>query len=465
MYSPGAAPRWRPAIYEEAVSEDPDFASGHIMLAWATRNTGGVPDEYMPHAERAIALVDGVTTAEKYFIRGSYERFLGNFQGAVEFYNALLQVDADNPLALGNIGSILSRSTPQFERAVPYQVMQAERHPQDWSANFIAGFALAIWANDPEGAAPYIQRASELQPMLERRFWGMEQRLNFYPLHQRWLEGDLAAVSDGLDRQAEALAAAVAENEWPEIRVNTVAWALGSFYLALGKLTAAEAAFDLITPRVRRLQHKTMVYVARNGDGDVGDAELAGFNRRIPTLAVAVTLRARQGNLAAAHTLVADLDAQWAETSVDNREVLEPYVMIAHRAVALAEGRSEELRTAAYSLGDAVGALRPTGQSLYFRGVQTWAGFWEEHGDLEEARRILEEASREKARSHSWRGPPGGDYFLYFAQSEWMRVYWELAVVDRKLSLLAEARAIEAARGLRRRSIPMTVSTGTSPLS
>ena len=450
--------RWFPDMYAEAALEDPDFASAHVMLAWALKNNGSAPAEYRIHAERALALAEGVTEAEEYWIRGSYARFHGNFLDAATHYEALLHVDPEHPWALNNIKHSLSRYTLRFREAVPYYVAAAER-AGDLAP---AAAALAIWRNAPERAASYIERENARR---EARygstgppFDGWENRfdqrlyawLKLYPLHQRWLEGDVAAVSDELDRQAETLTAAVAGNEWPEATVNSAAQALGSFYLTLGRLTAAEAAYQVITRQGVRSNALIPVAAARHGEGDLGDAAPASPTSVIPHLAMAVTLRARGGRLSEARRLLGALDSEWAQVSIDGRQAWEPYVVIARGTLALAEGRIDEMPGGSYGLPRAVDALRPTGGIAYFRGAETLAGFWEARGDLDRARRVLEAAWRERARSHTWMGKRSyffpedehGEY-LYFAQSEWMRVCWKLAAINRKLGRLAEARAIE----------------------
>ena len=44
------------ALLRQAVAEDPDFASGYMHLAWTIRNQGKPATEYLPPAERALAL-------------------------------------------------------------------------------------------------------------------------------------------------------------------------------------------------------------------------------------------------------------------------------------------------------------------------------------------------------------------------------------------------------------------------
>ena len=58
-------------LLEQALREDPDFASAHVLLGHAYANLNQ-HDKAVPHFERAFALADSTTDREKFFILGSY---------------------------------------------------------------------------------------------------------------------------------------------------------------------------------------------------------------------------------------------------------------------------------------------------------------------------------------------------------------------------------------------------------
>ena len=442
----GPSGRWHPEIYEDAVREDPDFASAHIMLAWAIENTGGQPEEYLAHAERAVALAEDVTDAEEYWIRGSSERFRSNYDGAIEHYKTLLRVDPDHPWVLTNLRTYLSEYTPRFEEAVEYQAMLGDRANGSLTRYANAAGSIAVWGNDPERAEPYARRGLELLEADDSLWWHNNPHaiwLQFYPVHQRWIAGDVAGAREELDRMAEALTSAAAASEWPRERVSSMARGLRDFYLALGMLAAAEAVNEFDPSGYSRQRFATLVAVARAGEGNLDDdLQIHPTAGQIADHAVAVTLNLREGRLSEARAHLASLDEKWVEVSNDSRQRVQPYVAIARDALALAEGGPEATGRDGFWVGRAVRDLRPTGGISYFRGAETLASIREAEGNLDESRRVLQDAFNQRARSHTWY-PGDQTWYLQFAQSEWVRVAWNLAVTNRKLGRLAEARMIE----------------------
>ena len=54
-------------LLKQAVTEDPEFASAYILLAWTIFNQGRPKEAFMPHAERAAALAAQTSDVERYF--------------------------------------------------------------------------------------------------------------------------------------------------------------------------------------------------------------------------------------------------------------------------------------------------------------------------------------------------------------------------------------------------------------
>ena len=66
-FKPGPAEQ----LLTRAVGIDPEFASAHILLAWATQFQGQPATEFLAHAQRALDLVGRASDVERYFIVGS----------------------------------------------------------------------------------------------------------------------------------------------------------------------------------------------------------------------------------------------------------------------------------------------------------------------------------------------------------------------------------------------------------
>ena len=97
-------------LLREALDEDPDFASAHVMFAQALRDMGREP-EATPHIERAFALAHTTSERERLFITGSYYGFKSiggssesdDFTKAVTAYEELLRHYPDDLWALNNL--------------------------------------------------------------------------------------------------------------------------------------------------------------------------------------------------------------------------------------------------------------------------------------------------------------------------------------------------------------------------
>ena len=91
-------------LLREALNEDPDFASAHVMFAQGLRDLGD--PEAAPHFERALALAHSVSERERLFIVGAYYASRdGNepFTKAVTAYTELLRHYPNDLWALNNL--------------------------------------------------------------------------------------------------------------------------------------------------------------------------------------------------------------------------------------------------------------------------------------------------------------------------------------------------------------------------
>ena len=94
-------------LLEQALAEDPDFATAHVMLGYVISNMGH-PKEGMPHFERAMALADKVSEHERLFIVGSYYEVHGDIPRKTAAYEELLRHYPDDMWALRNLADAYS---------------------------------------------------------------------------------------------------------------------------------------------------------------------------------------------------------------------------------------------------------------------------------------------------------------------------------------------------------------------
>ena len=161
-------------LLRQAVAEDPDFASGYILLAWTIRNQHRPAPEYLLPAERAVALAARVSERERYFILGSYHQMLGmasraaldedlatiEDEQAVTVYEALVRLYPDHYWGTSNLVGLTQRLGRQ-EKAWRWRVRRAGLRPTNLPGTLrLARHFLRI--GDVAAAEPYLERARAL---------------------------------------------------------------------------------------------------------------------------------------------------------------------------------------------------------------------------------------------------------------------------------------------------------------
>ena len=209
-------------LLRQAVAEDPDFASGYTHLAWTIRNQRRPATEYLPPAERAVALAARVSERERYFILGSYHHMLGQDEQAVTAYEALLQLSPDHYWGTNNLAAL------NPEAAARWRVRAADLRPTHFGATISAARALVV-IRDVAAAEPYIERARALASAE-----GADPRgLGFLNVDAAWAGGDA--------EQALAALNEVVASGPPKTRETRDSWLLNASvrYQTLGMLDAA----------------------------------------------------------------------------------------------------------------------------------------------------------------------------------------------------------------------------------
>jgi len=192
-------------LMRQAISEDPEFASAHIYLAWTItnqkRSRPNWQEERLPSARRAFELSDKTSERERYWIRASYFGFTDQPEKKFANYQALLQLDPDHYWTNNNLFlHYLRGSAPSIEEGYPYLLRAVQSRPNSLTLNFAAGMTLAIQMNRPREAAPYLRRAVDLAETEPSAVPGVVNWARLYPAHMRWIEGDLEGVISEVER-------------------------------------------------------------------------------------------------------------------------------------------------------------------------------------------------------------------------------------------------------------------------
>jgi len=449
-------------LMRQAISEDPEFASAYIYLAWTIHNQGQRrpnwdehlqpstwKEELLPYAQRAFELADQTSERERYFIRANYFSMTDQPKKMVANYEALLQLDADHFWANDNLYDyywsnvnqtfILDRTS--IDAAYPYAMRAAELRPNNFETTARAGIFLAILMNRPGEAEPYLQRAADLAETDPWASPGTVAWVRLYPAHRRWIEGDLDGVLNEVDRWQETLRSS---SGWSR---TFLAEEMGKFYTALGMLEAAEEVLLLIDyPALdRRDSRLDEVEYYRT----VEEEGVASYLRQGPEVPTNLTQGDGARRLARAGLLSEARDELASFQARRSRQEIIPYRMrddiiavnLTRGEIALAEGDAEE---AISLLQEGVVRLRNSGSSAYFRGSESLANAWEQQGNPDRALQILEDASQQKNRAYPASITSHGFPRRESAKLHWMRVRLRLAQLYLKLDRETEAREIAA---------------------
>lgn len=409
------------ALLREAIAQDPDFAAAHTHLAWAIQRQWRPADEYLPQAARALELVDRATVVERYFIRGSYFHMRSSASGArsdheaaLAQYQALLELDPDHFWAINNSVGLL-RELGRGQESLELSLRTLGARPNDVAAISRVAEQLVTTTGDMDEARSYVDRARRLQNQLPAEARTQDPFVEFFPIHELWVQGDVERVVQEIDAIVESSGSlAAAERKGLALRALELYLDLGMFERA-GDL---QELYSVLPSRAWQFK-----FAWRRQEWDVvRELDLA---------------RARSGQMDLITLVAADLAlAGFVDESEELLEQLPAEFDLTHGLIGTARGTTAMHRNryedAVRHLEHAVLSLRFDRHRLgyYFSSGQNLSRVWEALGKPDRALEVLEEASRQKPRVLSGR----------FA---WMETQLRLADVYRSTGQEAQAQAIE----------------------
>ncbi len=404
-------------LLREAVQDDPEFASAHVLLAHSLSNLGR-HEEARPHYQRARELSKNSTDAERLFIQSSYDGwFLKDSNKAVQTLEMLVRLYPDHYWAVSNL-SMAHQYRGQARRALPYIVRRAELRPHNFDHQLRAAHALLIWGNTKDDEL-YVERARRLlaaeedDPVrISRAAW-----LRLYPAQAKWVKGDLEGAIWEATSLANEVEAATNED------LNPIKWQLGSFYLTVGRIAAARKIFQSMTG-----PPDSLGLLALGLDDKQAVKKYVQF---APASHRAAILMARAGLFSEAEKAIADPEAP--------RRAYAPFIpgvwdTLARGELALARGRTAD---AIPLLQDVVEKLRAWPTPYFFLGSEALARAWQHQGDVARSIAVLEDASELGVPAVFWGPAP-----LFWMQNELRR-----ADLYRTVGRDEAARNIEAQLG------------------
>jgi tetratricopeptide (TPR) repeat protein len=420
LYSQGDAlvqqhnPAEASSVLQEAIREDPDFASAHILLAHVLSNLGR-DAEARPHFQKALELAETTSGRERLFIQAScYERFHRDEEKAIETLEILLRLYPDHYWATTNVALAYEKQN-RPRQAVPHTVRRADLRPNNFDHQLRAAHALTV-ASEVARAEEYAGRARtliELEQSDPLRAW-RSAWVRLFPAHSEWARGRLKEAVHEVDRVAGEIESAPAEDRAP------LQWEVGSFYLTLGKERAAREMFGSMSSAPDNL-----ALVALGLDDQTTmkrQLQIAPASHR------SAILFARAGLPAEAERALGHPERA--------RRVHSPFLPFVWEALARGElAMARRQRTEAIALlQDVIPTLRSWPTPYYFLGVETVSRAWEQEGDQARSIDTLEAAAHHGVASVFW-GP---------APLFWMKNELRRADLYRETGREADAQRVEA---------------------
>jgi DNA-binding winged helix-turn-helix (wHTH) protein/predicted Zn-dependent protease len=412
--SQGGAPE---QVLRQALTEDPEFASAYIMLAFMLRNQNKPQQEWGPPSQRALDLSGRTSEREWYFIDGSYYLLRQQYEKAVSPFEALVRQYPDHFWGRNNLAwtyFYLGR----WQEYITQFAQAAELRPNDLRINRLAAWNLL--QRDMDEARRVAERAAKvITPEMAIAHPYEVAWIQLFPVHDLWVRGDTESALNELDRWAQTVDSRQGRER------DAFAKNIGSCYLAFGKLRAAEELF-------RKLPEK-------DGGRDSFRAEVAYITGDIANFRKLLRKHNKPNPLKAAllaHVGLTDeaqkLLSKTKKLPGSRSELIQILIRIAEGEIALSRGRTSE---AISLLQDAVPAVRWNSSSAFFMESESLADALERQGDLQKAAQVLERASQQKAIAYENEGSTG---------HYWLRVQGRLAQLYRKLGRFEEAENAEA---------------------
>jgi tetratricopeptide (TPR) repeat protein len=238
--------KWESAasLLEQALAEDPNFASAHTLLANCYSNFKR-DKQAAPHYQKAFELADATTDRERYFIQGSYYAFHRDPDRAIQAYEALVHLYPDDFWGVENL-TPLYWGSGRWGDEEEMAIRRADLRPASIRFNFGAGY-VQLRMGHFAGAKRYFARAQALiTPETRESNPDMIASLEFVPVWELMRNGDVEQALGETDRLAETFElrrggtlAGLPALATPDAR-SVLAKVEGNQYLKLGKLKAAE---------------------------------------------------------------------------------------------------------------------------------------------------------------------------------------------------------------------------------
>jgi serine/threonine protein kinase/tetratricopeptide (TPR) repeat protein len=440
-------------LLKQAVEQDPEFASAHILLAWTIQRQRRPKEEYLPYAERARALSTRTSDVERYFIIGVHHDLVAKSIGdvgigdsndhrrlAIAAFETVLKLKPDHNWATGLLGNLYGvlKSEP---RATELTVRYADLRPTNLTLRWSASMRYFEQGDTDRGRFHLKKAEALITPDFTREHPEYETTIFRVRVGDAWLPMNVKRVRQLADVRTRRIAV-IASSTPAAAGMNQD---LVGIYNALGRTTdAARAAHNVPVPL--REQTVTQVLLAETGPqigqgkASARDALLRHLTdaypnlETIPATPLFVSSLIQVGKV---NTLRAIVDRAKRDGFVLFGNVRSRWMVDAAEArLALTEGNIEEASRLFQKAAENGGpALAQTGD-----GPVTFADAWVKRGDRRRAIAVLEDATRDR-----WTSSAAGAVFagIGVRVSAWMGAANKLSELYREEGRRREADALD----------------------
>ena len=396
-------------LLKQALTEDPSFASAHLLLGFIFLNRGK-DAEAKREFERAFDLADSTPDRERFFIRGSYYDVVKkDHQKAIEAYETLLRLYPDHYWAANNLEDMY-KGGGRRDDSWRMTLRLADLRPDDIGRNEVVACG-KYSEKDLDGAKPYIERvkaairaANPKGPTILTPDGVLEK----LPIMYSWSQGNVALAHQELEAVERAQDPPYSDLDF-------------FFPLAFGELAEAERRTRVRYPE---LQSANVGYVEL-AKGELQAAKknfAASKDGLFSAEATAVVLLGRCG-------LWDKVDRIIRKNQYDSRgsEIVRGERAIAHG----------QTREGIALLEKGIEAMRNFPKGAFYLGSETLARAYEQQGNRDAALRVLLQASNAKGKAFNCLdgGPMGGAW--------WLRTELQLADLYREMGRIPDAEKVE----------------------
>ena len=362
-------------LLRDAIAADPQFASGHMYLAWVLFNLQRPQAEWLEELERAEFLTDKTTERERLFILGSGHSMRNNRPAAIAAYEALTSLYPNDFWALNNLANLATNLEPG--RGSLHLVRFAELMPQNFSANMRTAWALAL-EGKLDVSRTYAQRARAAAAPADAVFV-----LDVLAANDAWITGDAGRARSVMVNIVQTSSSA---------HLRWYFEAVGIPALALGMVDVAEKAIQEGAPPRYRARWMAVAALTRKDRTalKLQAKDLVDYNPN--PLDALILIRA--GDLRSARRMLQAADS--VKIFLATPTQLKGLWQVVEGEVALAEGQ----KARATALFDsAISNLQDSMFLEYFVAADRLAELLSETGDVARARTVLRTAVNRRANA------------------------------------------------------------------